>query len=56
VTFDLVSLRFNAEFGLKYRHDNFNLSYSFIYHGRELNSHEITGSFYGSIRFAYMLH
>lgn len=55
VTFDLVSLRFNAEFGLKYRHDNFNLSYSFIYHGRELNSHEITGSFYGSIRFAYLL-
>ncbi|WP_166921065.1 lipid A deacylase LpxR family protein [Flavobacterium poyangense] len=55
VTFELVPLRFNAEFGLKYRHDNFNLSYSFIYHGRELNSHEITGSFYGSIRVAYLL-
>lgn len=55
VTFELVPLRFNAECGLKYRHDNFNLSYSFIYHGRELNSHEITGSFYGSIRVAYLV-
>ncbi|MEP6931903.1 MAG: lipid A deacylase LpxR family protein [Flavobacterium sp.] len=55
LTFDLQPLRFNAEFGLKYRHDNFNLSYAFIYHGRELDSHEITGSFYGSIRVSYLL-
>lgn len=55
VTFDLEPLRFNAEFGLKYRHDNFNFSYAFIYHGRELDSHEITGSFYGSIHVSYML-
>ncbi|MBF4517344.1 lipid A deacylase LpxR family protein [Flavobacterium sp. ANB] len=55
VTFDLIPWRFNAEFGLKYRHNNFNLSYSFIYHGKELESHDMTGSFYGSIRLGYLL-
>jgi lipid A 3-O-deacylase len=54
VTFELEPLRFNAEAGLKYRHNNLNLSYSFIYHGRELDSHDITGSFYGSIRVSYL--
>jgi lipid A 3-O-deacylase len=58
VTFDLEPLRFNAEFGLKYRHNNFNMSYSFIYRGRELNdphTNTNTGYFYGSIRFGYLL-
>jgi hypothetical protein len=55
VTFELIPWRFNAEFGLKYRHNNFNLSYSFIYHGKELESHDMTGSFYGSIRLGYLL-
>jgi len=59
VTFDLEPLRFNAEFGLKYRHNHFNMSYSFIYRGRELNDPETntnTGYFFGSIRFGYLLH
>jgi len=55
VTFDLIPLRFNAEFGLKYRHNNWNLSYSFIYRGKELKSHDMNGSFYGSIRLGYLL-
>ncbi|OMQ12699.1 lipid A deacylase LpxR family protein [[Flexibacter] sp. ATCC 35103] len=58
VTFDLEPLRFNAEFGLKYRHNNFNMSYSFIYRGRELKDPETntnSGYFYGSIRFGYLL-
>ena len=55
---DLEPLRFNAEFGLKYRHNNFNMSYSFIYRGRELNdplTNTNSGYFYGSIRFGYLL-
>lgn len=58
VTFDLEPLRFNAEFGLKYRHNNFNMSYSFIYRGRELNdplTNTNSGYFYGSIRFGFLL-
>lgn len=58
VTFDLEPLRFNAEFGLKYRHNNFNMSYSFIYRGRELKdplTNTNSGYFFGSIRFGYLL-
>lgn len=55
VTFDLIPWRFNAELGLKYRYNNFNISYSFIYHGKELKSHDMTGSFYGSIRMGFLL-
>ena len=58
VTFDLEPLRFNAEAGLKYRHNNFNISYSFIYRGRELKDPETntnSGYFYGSIRFGFLL-
>ena len=58
ITFDLVPLRFNAEFGLKYRHNNFNMSYSFIYRGRELEgdvNDTNRGYFYGSIRMGFLL-
>lgn len=58
VTFDLEPLRFNAEFGLKYRYNNFNMSYSFIYRGRELKdplTNTNSGYFFGSIRFGYLL-
>ncbi|WP_369827408.1 lipid A deacylase LpxR family protein [Flavobacterium sp. AJR] len=58
ITFDLEPLRFNAEFGLKYRHNNFNMSYSFIYRGKELKGDPYntnTGYFFGSIRFGYLL-
>ena len=59
LTFDITHWRFNAEFGLKYRHNNWNLSYSFIYRGREVEPNEITntsaGYFFGSIRLGYLL-
>ncbi|MEL1255033.1 lipid A deacylase LpxR family protein [Flavobacterium sp. DGU38] len=58
LTFDLEPLRFNAEAGLKYRYNNFNISYSFIYRGRELKDPETntnTGYFYGSIRLGFLL-
>ncbi|BFM42557.1 lipid A deacylase LpxR family protein [Flavobacterium sp. CFS9] len=58
LTFDLEPLRFNAEAGLKYRHNNFNMSYTFMYRGRELNdpnTNTNSGYFYGSIRFGYLL-
>jgi hypothetical protein len=58
VTFDLEPLRFNAEFGLKYRYNKFNISYSFLYRGRELKDPGIdtnSGYFYGSIRMGFLL-
>ncbi|WP_163398369.1 lipid A deacylase LpxR family protein [Flavobacterium fluviatile] len=58
LTFDLEPLRFNAEAGLKYRYNNFNISYSFLYRGRELKDPETntnSGYFYGSIRFGFLL-
>ena len=58
LTFDLEPLRFNAEAGFKYRYNNLNLSYSFIYRGRELKDpvhNTNTGYFYGSIRLGILL-
>lgn len=58
LTFDLEPLRFNAEAGLKYRHNNFNISYSFLYRGRELKDPDTntnTGYFYGSIRLGFLV-
>jgi lipid A 3-O-deacylase len=55
VTFTLKPLRFNAEAGFKYRHDNFNLAYIFMYRGKELEKEGNTGYFYGSIRVSYLL-
>ncbi|QOG03465.1 lipid A deacylase LpxR family protein [Flavobacterium sp. MDT1-60] len=58
VTFELEPLRFNAEFGLKYRHNKFNISYSFLYRGRELKDPETntnSGYFYGSIRMGFLI-
>ncbi|CAM3725613.1 lipid A deacylase LpxR family protein [Flavobacterium chungbukense] len=58
ITFELKPLRFNAEAGLKYRYNNFNISYSFIYRGRELNDPGIDtnkGYFFGSIRMGFLL-
>ncbi|WP_349293628.1 lipid A deacylase LpxR family protein [Flavobacterium flavigenum] len=58
LTFDLEPLRFNAEAGFKYRRNNFNISYSFLYRGRELKDpvhNTNTGYFYGSIRLGFLL-
>tara|TARA_R110002126_G_scaffold180722_4_gene329521 strand:+ start:1349 stop:2287 length:939 start_codon:yes stop_codon:yes gene_type:complete len=55
VTFDLVPFRFNGEAGFKYRINNLNLSYVFVYRGKELYSRTISGYFYGSIGVSYLL-
>lgn len=58
LTFDLEPLRFNAEAGFKYRRNNLNISYSFLYRGRELKDPDTntnTGYFYGSIRLGFLL-
>lgn len=54
VTYDLIPLRFNGEAGLKYRKNNLNLSYAFVYRGKELKHDVNTGYFYGSIGISYL--
>lgn len=55
VTFDLIPVRFNGEVGFKYRKNNLNLSYAFVYRSKELHSNINTGYFYGSILVSYLL-
>jgi lipid A 3-O-deacylase len=55
VTFDLVPFRFIGEAGFKYRKNNLNLFYVFVYRGKELYSKTISGFFYGSIGVSYLL-
>lgn len=55
VTFNLIPIRFNGEAGLKYRKDNLNLSYAFVYRSKELHNVINTGYFYGSIVVSYLL-
>jgi len=55
VTFDLVPFRFNGEAGLKYRRNKWDLSYIFVYRGKELKNNVVQGYFYGSIGVGYIL-
>jgi hypothetical protein len=55
VTFDLIPIRFNGEVGFKYRKNNLNLSYAFVYRSKELHNQINTGYFYGSILVSYLL-
>lgn len=55
VTFPIEPFRFNAEAGLKFRKNHLNLSYSFVYRGREAKNRVIEGYFYGSIGVGYLL-
>lgn len=54
VTFNLIPVRFNAEAGLRCRKNNWNLSYAFVYRGKELRFYRTIGYFYGSIRLSYL--
>ncbi|MES2239414.1 MAG: lipid A deacylase LpxR family protein [Bacteroidota bacterium] len=54
VTFDIIPFRFNGEAGLKYRINNLNLSYAFVYRGKELKLDRNMGYFYGSIQVSYL--
>jgi hypothetical protein len=55
ITYSLIPLRFNGEAGIKYRKNNMNLSYSFVYRGKELKNEYNTGYFYGSILLSFLL-
>lgn len=55
VTFPLEPFRFNADAGLKYRKNHWNLSYSFMWRGREAKNRVIQGYYYGSIGVGYLL-
>ena len=55
VTFELEPFRFNGEAGFKYRQNHWNLSYTFVYRGREARNRVIEGYFFGSIGVAYLL-
>ncbi|WP_159801155.1 lipid A deacylase LpxR family protein [Flavobacterium sp. MK4S-17] len=55
VTFPLIPFRFNAEGGVKYRKNNWILSYSVHYRSKELTNRVITGYYYGSIAVGYLL-
>lgn len=54
VTFTIMPFRFNGEAGLKYRRKNLNLSYAFIYRGKEVNFERNIGYFYGSIGISFL--
>ncbi len=54
VTFDLIPIRFNGEAGLRYRKNNWNFSYAFVYRGKEVKFYRTIGYFYGSIRLSYI--
>ena len=55
VTFKIIPWRFNLESGIKYRKNNWNLSYAFVFRGKELYNNVITSYYYGSIGVSYLL-
>lgn len=55
VTFEIIPWRFNFESGIKYRKNNWNLSYSFVFRGKELYNNVITSYYYGSIGISHLL-
>lgn len=55
VTFKIIPWRFNFESGIKYRKNNWNLSYAFVFRGKELYNNVITSYYYGSIGVSHML-
>lgn len=55
VTYDLMPMRFNGEAGFKYRKENWNCHYSFVYRGKEIDNARNEGYFYGSIGVSYLL-
>ena len=54
ITFDLMPFRFVGAAGFKYRKKNLNLSYSFVYQGKEARNNKITGYYYGSIGIGFL--
>ncbi|OYU79875.1 MAG: hypothetical protein CFE23_12175 [Flavobacterium sp. BFFFF1] len=55
VTYAVQPFRFNAEAGLKYRKGKWDLSYVFVYRGKEVMRDGVKGFIYGSITLGYFL-
>ena len=55
VTYDLVPFRFQGEAGFKFRKNHWNLSYSFLYRGKEIDNRANKNYFYGSIVLGYLM-
>ncbi|RZJ66869.1 MAG: lipid A deacylase LpxR family protein [Flavobacterium sp.] len=55
ITFDLIPFRFTGEAGLKYRKNRLDLSYAFIYRGKEADNWVNKGYFFGSIQIGWLL-
>ena len=55
IVWDLVRMRFIGEAGFKYRKNHWDLSYAFVYRGKEVDNWVNKGFFYGSIQVAWLL-
>ena len=54
ITIDLIPFRLVGAAGFKYRKDNLNLSYSFVYQGKEAQNATLTGYYYGAIAIGFL--
>src|SRR5690606_21645767 len=43
ITYDLIPVRFQGEVGIKYRKNNWDLSYAIVYRGKEARNEAISG-------------
>ncbi|NUY81429.1 lipid A deacylase LpxR family protein [Flavobacterium sp. MAH-1] len=55
ITWDLVRARFIGEAGFKYRKNQWDLSYAFVYRGKEVDNWVNKGYFFGSIQVAWLI-
>ena len=54
ITFDLIPFRYVGSAGFKYRKNNLNLSYAFVYQGKEARNEKLTGFYYGTIAVGFL--
>ena len=54
LVFNIRPIRFKAEVGVKFRYNNWNASYSFLYTTNEIKNSATTGFYYGSITTSYL--
>jgi len=55
ITWDLIPARFIGEAGFKYCHNHWDLSYIFVYRGKEVDNWVNKGFFFGSIQVAWLI-
>ena len=54
LVFNIRPIRFKAEAGVKFRYNNWNASYSFLYTTNEIKNSTTTGFYYGSVATSYL--